>query len=152
METIKRASAACVWWHSHHYLGRKMYHRTHFFAAVLLVWAFSLEQSLASYSYMEKVLLPITQCQRRSLQLDMQQDLNLPFVYPRTIDIGECVGDCPNTILSRLTGRDEQACCVPTSFRSLHVLVAIEDHVTIQYLSNAIVSSCGCPSILWTIL
>lgn len=153
-----------------------MQHRIYFLAATILpALALILEQSThgaasaiiapASYEEVDYGSTPqLEACHLEKLVVDFE-DLNLHFISkPRTVNIGQCVGYCPdisgsytNTyyrimelLHSRHSHNTKQPCCVPIEYSSLQVLLWRFDPKLRQYqahidtLENAQVTKCGC--------
>lgn len=89
-------------------------------------------------------------CRRVSRMVNFDEIGMNSIRYPKSVDIGECVGNCPLTNLYyRLASLldNEQPCCVPMEFQSF---LAITDHYSAENsryearltLPNAIVKTC----------
>ena len=100
-------------------------------------------------------------CHYEDLVIDFEKIGLDFFLRPRKINVGQCVGPCPEVsiihshtstyeTLRRLSGRGGESCCVPTEFSSVAASLYYHDPkqnqntARFELLEDVKVTECGC--------
>eukprot|EP00093_Oithona_nana_P006489 06489.XXX_137176_136094_1 [CDS] Oithona nana genome sequencing. len=100
-------------------------------------------------------------CQIKAKSVDVKDlghGLSQRMLLPRKLELNQCQGSCHmiyslhsdvemtnHARIKQLYNHNWKSCCVPTSFRSISVLLITPDNeVAIVVLNNSIAKTCGC--------
>ena len=92
----------------------------------------------------------IAACQRVPMLVNFADFSWNRILVPKTVDIGKCVGSCADSRYGRTVHAHLKSllglknCCVPTSFKSIGVVITLNGTLSISRFYNGLVDQCGC--------